>query len=317
MTAKKLPWYTIFRLALGLATLVYVIYWLSGQEFPHIPLNQNTVFWFSLALLSLVPALWFRAVKWYLIIQPTLKEVTIKDALKSYMGAMSLSMMTPGRVGELARLLYLKPAPKGKMQGASLVLLDKFIDLGSLMCYCALGCLLFFNIQIAVAVLLLAIVILSIPLWLKKSGPFIKWPFLLIKMKIEKISFLEEMSYGLGRTTLIAFCGLGCFAVEWIQTWMLMNIWTDGQASLLLVCQVMSVITMVNVFQITFAGLGVREGLSGYWFQKFASIPPVVGASAAFFLFLIDQIIPSLIGLKIKTYQENHPADASDRIENR
>jgi len=295
------------RIALAIVTFAFVINWVKDQPTPEFPTSGRAYLFLGLAVICLIPALILRALKWLYILKPVYGEdVTFKDSLKSYLGAMPLALMTPGRVGELARMLYLKPSPGGKLQGAFLVAIDKVSDLGCLLFWCVGATYLFFNPELSVLVALATIVVLSAPMWIVRTQNLSMALLKLFRINPERVSFLQQHNYSAKQVTLISLCGILCFGIEWFQVWCLLSIWSNESASLFMVSQVMAFVTLANALPLTPAGLGVREGLAGYWLMKYAFIPPAIGAAAAFLLFVIDILIPVGIGLKLKTYQENH-----------
>jgi len=60
----------------------------------------------------------------------------------------------------------------------------------------------------------------------------------------------------------------------------------------------MAIVTLANVAQISFAGIGVREGLAALMLAS--TLPPASAATAAFAVFALDQALPGVVGLFAK-----------------
>ena len=59
----------------------------------------------------------------------------------------------------------------------------------------------------------------------------------------------------------------------------------------------MAITMFANLPQISFAGIGIREGLAAWLMANY--IPPVSAAAAAFAGFFLDRALPGLIGIVI------------------
>ena len=67
------------------------------------------------------------AEKWRQIIKNEAKGVKYSDALISFLGGMTLGLLTPGRVGEFGRIAFIKEGRKSALAGIAFI--DKAIDL--------------------------------------------------------------------------------------------------------------------------------------------------------------------------------------------
>jgi hypothetical protein len=295
----------IGRIVLACATVLGVVLWLRTQPRPPAPDLRGGWPFLLLALVSVVPALAFRAVKWNLTMRPVLPGVSVRGALRSYVGAIPYALITPGRVGELARLLYLPRCPRGVLQGAALVFMDKVMDLAALLWWAVGGIYLVLGIWPAFLVGLAAAVVSGFPRWSRSFGGFWKW---LSRRLGREARWTGEPvlggGYGVKLTLFILLFGVLGFAVEWFQVWCLVRAWSGAGTEMGIVASVMSLVTLVNALQLTSFGLGIREGLAGYWLSKYGGVAPLSGAACAFALFLIDQAAPAAAGLFIRTRRE-------------
>ncbi len=62
---------------------------------------------------------------------------------------------------------------------------------------------------------------------------------------------------------------------------------------------VIALVTLVNSFQVTLAGLGIREGLAAFLLARLGVVPEIAAVSA-FLFFVVTQALPALAGLAVK-----------------
>ena len=298
-------WVRAGRIVLACATIVAVVIWLRRQ--PQQPMPNLADGWpfLFLAIAAVVPALLFRAIKWKLVLKPVLPTVSVATALRSYVAAMPYSLITPGRVGEFARLLYLPRCPRGLPQGAALVLFDKIMDLAALLWWAVAGLYLVFGLWLALLGAVAALTVSALPWWIRFFGSLRRWVSTRFAPHTDRaVEPLWGEGYSPALALQILAFGILGFAVEWFQVWCLVRIWSDGAAPIVAVAGIMSLVTLANVLQLTTAGLGIREGLAGWLLSRYASAPKLAAVSSAFGLFVLDQGIPALAGLLIKTQKE-------------
>ena len=80
----------------------------------------------AVAALLTLPFLYLKTLRWLYMLRNAGSEATFGEAAVSLVGGMGLALVTPARVGEVARIAYLRDPRKLRL--SALVMLDKFFD---------------------------------------------------------------------------------------------------------------------------------------------------------------------------------------------
>lgn len=93
---------------------------------------------FLLSLLMFVPAMWFRAMRWrILLVAGSGARLSRGDAFRYYLSALFLGVCTPGRLGEVLKVSYARKAGATLGGAVAATLMDRLLDLALLV---VLGC---------------------------------------------------------------------------------------------------------------------------------------------------------------------------------
>ena len=134
----------IFR-SIGLILFVIILSKLNLTKIIALLSNINP-FYLALALLLFIPLLVIKAMRWQLLMNAQNIEYSLKDSTIMYAAALYIGALTPGRIGDFIKVLYLKEDgyPFGK--SFVTVLLDRLFDLSSLLLLGYVGMLLFITL---------------------------------------------------------------------------------------------------------------------------------------------------------------------------
>lgn len=230
--------------------------------------------------------------KWRQIIRHEAKELRYREALISFLGGMSLGLLTPGRVGEFGRIIFIRKTNLSTLVGISLI--DKVVDLevtlflGICGIFFILGFAPFITILISVilgAIFIFYPQVFSAPL--KKAIPVL--PFR------DKIQNIIDGTYNIPIATLILciFYRFIASIIDLCQFYLLLNAFaTIGIVEVFLVYPI---VILTNILPLTIGGIGVREGVSVLLLSHFG-IPPEAAVNASFLLFCLNTLIPGLMG---------------------
>jgi hypothetical protein len=124
-------WKWVIRLS-GLVVFVFILFSINIPATVQILLNVNVLL-LVLGLLMIFPQICLRAWRWHLLMKMQNITYPLKDAVTVYFGALFIGTITPGRLGELIKVQYLRD--EGYSFGRSIlsVFLDRCYDLGALM----------------------------------------------------------------------------------------------------------------------------------------------------------------------------------------
>ncbi|MEO7424209.1 MAG: lysylphosphatidylglycerol synthase transmembrane domain-containing protein [Fibrobacteria bacterium] len=289
-----------YRLALTAVTLAALGWYLYSR--PRLDLASLDLHWGKLAFAGLcVPVLLFlRAAKWRIILKGPAPDITLMQSLRSYLGASALALVTPGRVGEFSRGLYLtQPAVQG-WRGAGLVVLDNWLDTLAVLAWACpgwLACLGWGGLALGPALFL---ALAPIPLWLRLVSK--------VASRLPRRWGLRDwagnclaVARGVPAGNLIGggVLSLAAYGLEWLQFWFLLGFLVPVAMDPFRMAGLMALVSLANSFQVTLAGLGIREGMAMLLLgtQGVESEPAVM---AAFFQTVLVLILPAVLGLGIK-----------------
>ncbi len=124
---------------LGIFIFVYIIL-ATGPSKIFGSLKNINLGLFFLALLVIPPLVVLKAVKWQLIIKTYDVDYPLIKAIKAWVVGFAIGVITPGRVGDLSRSLYLKE-DAGVSLGRSLttVVIDRLLDVSLLVVWAIFG----------------------------------------------------------------------------------------------------------------------------------------------------------------------------------
>ncbi len=256
--------------------------------------------WLLPAILPVSVLLAGKALKWHLLLRRLSPGVSYGQALTSYLAGIPLSVMTPGRLGEVSRVMYLEGGKLRNWSGVGVVLLDKLSDLVALAWWLAAGLYLAGLPWPAGLLALVALALSPLWLWLALAPRLLGGLPLPAAWRDKLLSSLPPAgTYPPGCLLAVTFWGVVCFGVEWVQYWALFNFLAPGVGvGLDTTIAAMSLVTLAGVAQVSFAGIGVREGLTALLLWH--SLPPGAAALGAFGVFVLNVALPGAVGLLFK-----------------
>ncbi|MDB5049492.1 MAG: hypothetical protein JWO30_2563 [Fibrobacteres bacterium] len=297
LNPKILTW---LRAGLTLLTFAAIAWYVHSR--PRLDVSALSLRWgyLAAACACLPPLLYLRAVKWRILLRGAVPDITLRQALRSYLGAMALGLVTPGRVGEFSRGLYL---PQREAQGwrtAGLVLIDNWIDFLAVLAWACLGWLACFGGRGLAWGAALAMVFAPIPFWLRTAAK--------VTSKLPSWKGLRDSAHKgfeagtgvAGRDYLGAFgAGLAAYGLEWLQIAFLLAFLAPSLPDPWRLAGMMALVSLANTFQVTLAGLGVREGIAMVLLAR-EGVGPEAAVVAAFLQSALVLFVPALAGLAVK-----------------
>lgn len=229
--------------------------------------------------------------KWRKIIRHEAK-ISFIDALISFLGGMSLGLITPARIGELGRIAFIVNGRKAVLAG--IALFDRVIDLEVTLAIGLIGA----HVLLGYSGLLLVIVSVLV------GGTILFVPqkyFILCNKIIRRLPYqhkIEAVMAGVKAipdNTLLAclFLRVVVSLIDLFQFYILLNAFAS--VSIIPVFVVYPVIIIINILPVTFMGIGMREGVAMLTLSKFG-VPPEASVSASFLLFSINTLMPGIVG---------------------
>ena len=231
--------------------------------------------------------------KWYFLINLEKKGYSFWDSAKSYMLGNCLGIVTPMRAGDLSRALYFPPGARTEIM--SLTVIDRLMELAVVFLLAITGSFILINKAFGLLMMLMALIIFFVLLKPSFSILFLqKLPvgrFISNKLKI-----ILDLYDSLDHKTLAGCLVLSFFAFILVIFEFYVLVIAFEDISMTAIFLIAPLITISNIIPISIMGLGVREGLSIILLANYG-VSEATGLSAAFLLFLINNISISLIGI--------------------
>ena len=282
-------WYIRVRWLLPIiGTVVLIVILCHCLDLHQIADLRQQANWTFLVIASILtlPFVLLKTLKWHQLLKTDQPQTPYALALRSFLIGMGASLFTPARVGELARIACF---PRQRLEVFTLVVVDKFIDMSALL-----------------GVFLLSLVLLS-P-WMGLVGIFgvgCLWILMYTGFKFTKgTKWISQKSWLVERfrllrqlprrlTVLNAGFACACFGVMSLQFYFLLSSlesvgWQVGLA--------LPIILIVSSLPISIMGLGLREGTAVLLLSRYG-VPMEAAVAAAFSLFVINALLPGLVGL--------------------
>ena len=202
--------------------------------------------------------------------------------------------MTPARVGELGRVLFLEGPDR--LKGVGTVIVDKLFDLLGILLLSLVGAWCFLGRSVFLMLLSLVIVGIATLLISKKFKQNVEPLFNKRKFGkkiIDIISAFEAVSINVLLNCMVLT--LIMFMIVLFQCYMLLLTFYKLPLPFNVVFFAFPLVILSNILPITIGGLGVREYVAVFCLSFF-DIPAEVSFTATFYLFIINVFIPSVFG---------------------
>ncbi len=274
-----------------LLVTIYIIYFISKK----VPLDSILNSFAKIRLLFFVIAFLIgllftllKIYKWHLLIKNLDPNVSLLSSIDGYLSGMSLGIITPGRIGEVGRIVGI-PNDK-KLAGLGLVLWDKIFDL-LIVVFLSLGGIWYF-LGPYIFILITLVTIGFLFFILKPKCLVILFRLPVLKRYPQFLEGLRNLSI-----KIILFCltiTLASYVLVLFEALFLLRAF--GYTFNLGIFVAYPLVMLANLIPITVGGLGVREGFSILLLGRFG-IPDTVAFNLAFLIFLINTALPALWGL--------------------
>jgi len=266
--------------------------------------NPEKPIFILLAIFLLFPNLLLQWYRWHCLLRLIKPEVTFFESVSSLFGGMVVGFVTPGRIGEVGRPLFLKEVDR--LQAVGLVFIDKFYAFVTILIGGIWG---------------LTLLIM----YLANYTPFLVWPLCVIALMVSGGSIVIALHPDWMRSLLYNFSlllthrdkmkrfiiGMEHFQKKQAKSFLIFSFLLYG-IYILQFCflafafQPISWTTALTattatiftktLIPVSLADLGVREGASLYFFLQF-HVEKVTAFNSSILLFSINVLIPTLFGL--------------------
>lgn len=296
----------LFKITMASGLLIYIISFANLKEILN-SLNESALEYIFIAAVLLIPNLFLQFYKWKLTAEYVLDVNDNKKIISSLFCGFTAGSFTPARIGEyFGRAIAFKGKPL--LQVTVATILDKFFPLLMVSFFGALAAILFihfyyddsFYLTLSLFIVLFTMFYFLFLLFINpKFWDNILFNKLKESKKLYKIFSNLRVLKNLDkkyvvRMLWISFLFYACFLVQFSflvaafshQMNFVKYIWSGN-----LMMFAKTVIPPVSLGE-----LGIREGASVYFLSEMGELA-AVAFNASIFLFLINVLVPSLIGL--------------------
>jgi uncharacterized protein (TIRG00374 family) len=287
--------------------IVIFIYILVNLDFIKLKEHINNINYFYLvfAFILNIPMVFFKSLRWKKILETSNINISYEKSFEYYMSSLYLGFISPGRIGEFSRLIYIKKlSDKNYGYIFSSVILDRLFDL-YLLVVLTLVAFLYFNIN--------NIQYISIILFV-----FFILPFLIIRFKIvdiminfianklknkiidKSLNFVEDFRKGFKASisnNIIIFLlfTISSYLIFFIQTYLIV-LSLNLSISFITISLIMAISNTISLLPISISGIGIRDLILIYLFGNYG-IDKEIAVMYSSFVFLVFFVGCAVIGL--------------------
>jgi uncharacterized membrane protein YbhN (UPF0104 family) len=242
------------------------------------------------ALSCVAAVLAVRAYKWHLLLGEGSEEAQPRDSFRSLFGGFALSIITPGRLGELGRCLFAVESERPRV--LLLTVLDRALDFWALLTWTVLS--LFLVLPRAPAIFAVGVwlailpVVMGFPTLISNLSTLPRWS----EPARGRIAAAAQTLRGI-RTPRFAALSFAATALDLMLFFFLLR--GFHTISFAVALATFPWIVMAGGFPASLGGFGLREGVAILLLTRYA-LPPAAALNAALLLSAFSVLLPATLG---------------------
>ncbi len=257
-----------------------------------------------LALLLLGPNLYLQFYKWRYLLRLIKPEVSDSESAQSLFAGFTFGFITPGRLGEFGRAFFIKDCSWVRVLGIAAI--DKLFSLSMVILFGSIGLLFFigrvFDLIVVIPLAALIIIALIVIFYILFHPEIIRSFLYSINIilpfrdKIKQLMSSVE-HFTRQRAIKLIWLNLGFYVVFLSQFYLI--ILSFESAPLISAMLAISATMLVkSMLPISLGDLGIRESAAIFFLSRLG-LQDSTAFNASILLFLINLLIPSIVGLVI------------------
>ena len=243
-----------------------------------------------LAFFCILALMVLRAYKWHFLMS-AVGNFRTQQSMRTLLGGCVLGLITPGRVGELGRCIFVRKHDRAKV--GILTLLDRTLDFWALVTL--VGASLFLLVPEPAAIFGLALWLALVPVVLGAPGLFAH-----LSQMVQRLRHfhgpLAEVASNLPPMQMPRYA-LMALAAMWLELssffFLLRAFSPTGFATAV---ATYPYIALASELPLSFGGVGVREGVSALLLSSYA-VSPGAAVGAALLWFVLGIFFPAVLGV--------------------
>ncbi|MBN2105102.1 flippase-like domain-containing protein [bacterium] len=301
---RKRRLFFFLKIILAIVVLLWVVHKVHYKTIINTfqnPQSPRFIVFASMILILNIGLQWYR---WYYLLRLIKPDITFKESMVSLFGGLTVGMVTPGRIGEFGRALFLSNIDHVKT--LSLIFIDKFYASVIIIVFGIWGLVSFMFFQLRLNIFLMALLIgfgilaTGIGIFLLIHPKHVRSFFYHVSLLLPFRDKLKEFINGLDQfhpknAKPFIFLSLTLYFIYIFQFSLLALAFEKISLNALITSTTSTMVTKI-ILPFSIGDLGIREGAAIYFFKNFG-IQKVTAFNSAFLLFLINVMIPAIIGL--------------------
>jgi len=255
-----------------------------------------------LAFILLVPNIYIQFYKWRYLVRLLKPEVTNLETFQSLLAGFTFGFITPGRLGEFGRAFFIKDCPWARLLGIAFV--DKLFSLAVVILGGAIGLMFFVSRQLyfytMVPIIIFTIIALIVIYYVLFHPEIIKgflYSLNIILPFRDKIKLLMSSLDNFHRRQAINLLLLTfCFYFIFLIQFYILVCSFESASFLPAFLAIASTMIVKSMLPISIGDLGIRESAAIFFLGRIG-LHESTAFNASILLFLINLLIPSLVGL--------------------
>ncbi len=254
------------------------------------------------ALLLLIPNVYLQFFKWRYLVRLLKPDVANREVIQSLFAGFTFGFITPGRLGEFGRAFFIKDCSWVKLLGISAI--DKLFSLAVVVFWGATGLIFFIGGQLylytLIPIILFIVFALFVIYYILLHPEVIKgflYSLNIILPFRDKIKMLMSSLDNFHKKQALKLLFLNfCFFCVFLFQYCLLTRAFEPTHFLKTFLALSSAMLVKSMLPISIGDLGVRESAAVFFLEKIGLLKSTA-FNASILLFIINLVIPSLIGL--------------------
>lgn len=292
------------KVFIAVAALVFILSKIHFSDIQQAFRKPHQSMFLYAAIILLIPNLLIHWFRWHYLLKLIHRKVRIVDSAASYFGGLVAGFITPGRIGEFGRSLFLKDIDR--LQALGMVLIEKIYAFIPIIVGGVWGLFFLIAFQIGYDAFLLwplcliALVTTLICIWMGIRPGWLRTSlyhlslFMPSRMKLKQIIHcMDHFKNKQGKHyILLSTLVYGVYITQYCLLAMTFQPIPIVKA----MAATTSTMLTKTLLPISFGDIGIREGAAIYYFTKL-QVAKVTAFNSSILLFLINIVIPTVIGL--------------------
>jgi len=296
----KIKLLTLLRIIFGLIVLLGLFYYVGFEKIISTLLKTNP-FFILLFIVLVIIIFMIEAFNYRLLLQD-IHKISYFQFFKYYLTSWSLGLFSPGRVGDLSLIYFLKKDGLDLGRGSAMYFFGKFLSVFILLVASGLGFFVFLTKSEAIkllSILIALFAIFAIILFSKKIRQTLTR--LILRKYAENFrGFSKTIKFYIQKrkiTTIFVF--LSTLFKTFLQALAVLLVFFSLSESppFMAVFYIFAMTNILSLIPITLSGLGIREATSVFLYGLIGIAAPIT--AGVYFLIMVIQFLLAIITLSI------------------